>query len=174
MESGEPTTTDASAPAPIEQPPRKPRTLALIGLIVSAVALLGAFGSPWIIDALEPPTTAREIGEVAADIATGFKDRLTQRLSGSDQTTDPMPPARTGRPWTASRWVPLAVVGLGSIGALLGVIGWVLREDRRYVWAAGLLGVAAIGVIWVSTLIAVAIGLILIWIVLTGLGITGS
>ena len=133
-------------------PPRR-GWLGWPGLTVALFALAIAAGGPWLADRLDPPAPK-------AELAVRIKGRLVATLRGQ---LEARAKANRGR-W--SRWLPGIAVGLGVLGASLGALGWVRREQERLCGAAVAVGAAAV-VFPYAVLLAGAVLLLLLaaWLV---------
>ncbi|CTQ62026.1 MAG: hypothetical protein RIE06_04880 [Roseibium album] len=132
----------------------------LAGIVFGAVALVLALflHSAGPID--PQPTIGQSIGEIAADI----RESALRGLKGEPQ---PEPQAQV---WGLDRILQTCAYVLAGIAIVLGVIGFVMRENRRVVAAAVGLGGLAIGFqlfVWTVMIIA---GVIIIGYILANLG----
>ncbi|MEO0980659.1 MAG: hypothetical protein AAFY24_25590 [Pseudomonadota bacterium] len=132
----------------------------LTGMALGAVALVLALflhsAGP-----LDPqPTVGQSLGEIAADISTS----ALKKLKGEE-----LPPPEA-QPWSLDRTLSTAAYVLAGLAVILGVVSFVLRENRRVAIAAVGFGGIAIGFqlfVWTVMIIA---GVIIIGYILTHLG----
>lgn len=122
--------------------------LGLIGLVVSFIGLAVTIFVPMVMDARQPP---RELSDVLADTAIKIKERVTNQKAAT-------PPPETN--WRMIAIISASVVGF--IGAVLGVISWIRREDLRLSQAAIGVGVIAIAFHHILAAVVVIIALALI------------
>lgn len=169
-----------------EQTTSRRNTFGIIGLIISAIALLIGLTSPWIIDAVEPPPPPPkqiELSDVIADAAVkaweGIQDKKDQRsgkkVDGKDSTkadTAAQPQKQAARqPFTISKWLPLAVMIAGFAGLMLGVGSFLRLEDHRLAKVTIVLGAAAVASHWILIMFAVVIVLTLLSFLGIGFGL---
>ena len=130
--------------------------MAFLGLSVGLLV-------PWLTELRQPPNQAAEeaVADFAADIIKRAKERLKQNQL-------PPPPAPEKVFWPAV--VSTGAIAAGLIGILLGVISWIRREDHRVSGSAVVVGAAAVAWQYLLLAAAVAIFLVLLYIVLANLG----
>ncbi len=132
----------------------------LTGMALGAIALVLALflhsAGP-----LDPqPTVGQSIGEIAADISTS----ALKKLKGEGL------PEPQARPWSLDRTLSTVAYVLAGLALILGVVSFVLRENRRVAVAAVGFGGIAIGFqlfVWTVMIIA---GVIIIGYILSHLG----
>ena len=126
----------------------KKRTLGVIGVIVGFVALSCAFLSPWIQEAIDPPKKTLE--ESTVDFAGRLAEAAKAKVKGEEYVA-----ANTEQP-KPSRFIFPTVIGMGLVGAGLG-IGSMLKSEQRMIGGGAIaLGIGAVVVQW-SIIIASAI-----------------
>ncbi|WP_298822154.1 hypothetical protein [uncultured Roseibium sp.] len=132
----------------------------ITGMMAGAIALILAL----FIHSAGPfdpqPTIGQSIGEIAADIRTS----ALKGLKGEAQT------AAEAKAWSLDRILSASAYVLGGIAIILGVVGFVLKENRRIVIAAVGFGGLAVGFqlfVWTVMIIA---GVIIIGYILANLG----
>lgn len=132
----------------------------LAGIMFGAIALVMALflhgAGP-----LDPqPTVGQSIGEIAADI----RQSAIRGLKGEPQ------PAPQAQPWSLDRILETSAYVLGGLAIILGVLSFVLKENRRYATAAVGIGGVAIGFqlfVWTVMIIA---GVVIIGYIIANLG----
>ncbi|WP_434053521.1 MAG: hypothetical protein RDA78_01045 [Roseibium sp.] len=132
----------------------------LTGMALGAIALVLALflhsAGP-----LDPqPTVGQSIGEIAADI----RSSALKGLRGEEL------PEPEARPWSLDRTLATAAYILAGLAVILGIVSFVLRENRRVAVAAVGFGSIAIGFqlfVWTVMIIA---GVIIIGYILGHLG----
>jgi hypothetical protein len=135
------------------------------GLAIAFIASIAAVMSPWILDAISPPT--KTIDEVAVDVAINIKDRLVAKAKGQEfvaQTKNHKIPS-------LRRWYPPTTIGIGLLGMCLGIVGFTRRESTRMSASAVTVGLAAIVFQYFLLLAAAIILILLIGIILNASGI---
>ena len=128
----------------------------LVGMVLGAIALVLTLflhsAGP-----LDPqPTIGQSIGEIAADI----RQSALRGLKGEPQ------PSPQAHPWNQDRILGTSAYVLAGLAVVLGILGFVLRENRRVALAAVGFGGLAIGFqlfVWTVMIIAgvIIIGYIL-------------
>ncbi len=93
---------------------------------------------------------AREISGVLADTIVKAADKLRHK-----QTAPPLAPPPVG--WPVSKQLGLAASVCGFIGVVFGCISWLVREHRRWTWAALSVSIAALA--WTHVVVVVAIAI---------------
>ncbi|WP_299475100.1 hypothetical protein [uncultured Roseibium sp.] len=110
---------------------------------------------------LDPqPTIGQSIGEIAADIRTSALKGLKGEALPDPQT----------QPWSLDRILQTSAYVLAGLAVIFGVVGFVLKENRRLAGAAVCFGGLAIGFqmfVWTAMLIA---GVIIIGYIIANVG----
>ena len=101
------------------------RTLGVIGILVGFLALAGAFLSPWIQDAIDPP--AKPLEETAVDFAERLTEAAAARIKG--EVYEPDVTMVEAKP---SRFLFPGIIGLGMVAVGLGP-GSLLRSEPKLV-----------------------------------------
>ncbi len=142
---------------------KRPRKLALTGVLIGLIALAGAvfhfFGGP--IE--EPPT----IEEYVAGKAASMKEAVAAKVRGEKYD-----PPTAADEYDADEIAEMALVGSGVLAVALGVFGFISREERRSSGAALVLGTAAITFQFIATLVTVIVGFIIFLIIISSGGIS--
>ena len=151
----------------LEMEKKKKKTLGAVGCIIGFIALVAAFLSPHIAEAIDPPQ--KPIEESFADFAVKLKDATVAKMKGKEYEPEVEPEERL----PSATLIP-AIITLGMVGTGFGV-GGLLREERTAISSAAItLGITAAVVQW-SLLIAGAIIACLLLAVVCGmLGIDPS
>lgn len=140
------------------------RTLGVIGILVGFLALAGAFLSPWIQDAIDPP--AKPLEETAVDFAERLTEAAAARIKG--EVYEPDVATVEAKP---SRFLFPAIIGLGMVAVGLG-LGSLLRSEPKLVGQGAIaLGVSAAVVQWSLLIAGALIFILLVWVVLSSLGV---
>ena len=126
---------------------KKKNILGIIGCVISFIALVAAFLSPQIAEAIDPP--AKPVEESVADFAVKLKDAAVAKMNGEEYQATP----EKRKPSAA---LFPAIIGLGMVGTGLG-LGSLLRGERKFVSGTAMtLGITA-ATVQLSILIAAAI-----------------
>ena len=136
-------------------------TFAIIGSIIGFLALIFAFLSPWIAEAIDPPP--KPVEESVVDFATKLKDAAVAKMKGEEykgEVTEKVP----------SNYLPPAVIAFGMIGAGFGVGSIFAGEKKSFSGCAITLGVSAVVVQWSIMIVAALIFVLLVMVVLGVLG----
>jgi len=141
---------------------KKNNTLGITGCVISFVALIAAFLSPQIAEAIDPP--AKSIEESAVDFALKLKDVVAAKMKGEEYHSEP----QEKKP---SSYLFSALIGFGMIGTGFG-LGSLIRGERKSIAGGAMtLGITAAIVQWSLLIAGAIIFLLLIAIVLGELGI---
>lgn len=132
-------------------------TYSRVGMLLGAVALLAAVVLPFA----GPLERRPSVGEAVAGRVATLRDRTVAAIQGR-----PAPPAPAQSAWDADRIARTATSGLGAAAIILGVIGFVRREDRRAALAAIGLGAGAIAFQMLVVAIVVVVVLVVLSVVL--------
>jgi hypothetical protein len=141
-----------------EAPKKKP--FAIVGTVIGFLALVAAFLSPWIAEAIDPPPPAppeRSLIEFALTI---------KNAAESGEVTPAAP-----RQKLPSDYLPPAVIAVGMIGAGFGLLAFFVGEPWRFATCAVVLGVGAAVVQWSIIIVAAVFGLLLLVLILSAMGI---
>ena len=142
---------------------KKRNTWSLTGCLIAFLALVAAFLSPQIAEAIDPPPVPLE--ETVVDFAARLKNAAMAKAKGEDY----QPPVVENEAQPSAALVPL-VIGVGLLGTGLG-LGGLIRGERTSLSAAAMgLGISAAMVQW-SIIFAGA--LLLILLVVSVLGTLG-
>jgi hypothetical protein len=126
-------------------------------MLLGAIALLAAV----IVPFAGPLERRPSLEEAVTGRAATLRDRTVAVLQGR-----PVPPAPAPSAWNADRVAMTATSGIGAMAAILGVIGFVRREDRRAAFAAIGLGIGAIAFQMLIFAMVVAAVLLVLFMVL--------
>lgn len=132
--------------------PTKKR-LGITGVIVGFLALSGAFLSPWIQDAIDPP--GKSLEESAFDLADRIAAVAKARAAGEEYIS----PETTGK--NPSRFLFPGIIAMGMVATGFGLGSLIASEPRVVGGSAVALGIGAVAVQW-SLLIAGAVVLVLL------------
>jgi hypothetical protein len=141
---------------------KKKNTLGITGCIISFVALVAAFLSPQIAEAIDPP--AKPIEESAVDFALKLKDVAVAKAKGEEYQSEPIEK-------NPSSYLFTAVIGFGMIGTGFGLGSLIKGENKNISGGAMALGITAAIVQWSLLIAGVIIFFLLVAIVLGALGI---
>ena len=119
---------------------QKKGTLGLIGIVMGFVALALAFLSPWIQDAIDPPS--KTIEEKAVDFAGRLAEAAKAKLRGEKYI-----PATITEPKPSRFYIP-GIIGMGLLAAGFGILSLLTSEPRLIGCGAITLGVSAALVQW--------------------------
>lgn len=130
------------------------------GLVIGAIALVLVMVHFWGGPFEPQPTIGQVIGETAADIRIS----AVRALKGEPQ---PAPQAQT---WGIDRTLQTAGPVLAAAAIVCGILGFILRENRRVVVGAAGLGALALGFqVFTWTVLMIA-GVILLIGIMSNLG----
>ena len=141
---------------------KKKNTLGITGCIISFVALVAAFLSPQIAEAIDPP--AKPIEESAVDFALKLKDVAVAKAKGLEYQSEPIEK-------NPSSYLFIAVIGFGMVGTGFGLGSLIKGENKNISGGAMTLGITAAIVQWSLLIAGVIIFFLLVAIVLGALGI---
>ncbi|MFT5836605.1 MAG: hypothetical protein ACI9ZV_000101 [Candidatus Azotimanducaceae bacterium] len=141
---------------------KKKNTLGITGCIISFIALVAAFLSPQIAEAIDP--SAKPIEESAVDFALKLKDVAEAKMKGEEYQAEPIEK-------NPSSYLFTAVIGFGMIGTGFGLGSLIKGENRSISGGAMTLGIIAAVVQWSLLIAGVIIFLLLVTTVLGMLGI---
>lgn len=119
-----------------DQVPRRRERFGMTGVIVGAVALAVGIGHVFLGPINPPPP----FEEVVAGKLVGLRDAVAGRLSGTEYRTA----SADSRRLDADRVLEAATALAGVSALLLGMVGFIRREDLRVSGSAAALGTAAI------------------------------
>jgi hypothetical protein len=142
---------------------KKKNTLAAIGSIIGFIALVFAFLSPWIADAIDPPD--KPVEESVVDFATKLKNAAAAKMKGEEyegELDEKVP----------SDYLPPVVIAFGMIGVGFGLGSFFAGEKKSFAGCAVTLGVSAAVVQWSIVLVAALLIIFLVVAVLGALGIS--
>jgi len=126
--------------------------LGISGCVIAFIALVSAFLSPQIAEAIDPPT--KPIEESAVDFALKLKEAAKAKMKGEEYKSE----ARKKKP---SDHLVAGIIGLGMVGTGFGLGSLIRGESRNIAGGAMAIGICAAIVQW-SILFAGAIIFILI------------
>lgn len=141
---------------------KKKNTLGITGCIISFVALVAAFLSPQIAEAIDPP--AKPIEESAVDFALKLKDVAIAKSKGEEYQSEPTKK-------NPSSYLFTAVICIGMVGTGFGLGSLIKGENKNISGGAMTLGITAAIVQWSLLIAGVIIFFLLVAIVLGALGI---
>jgi len=141
---------------------KKRNTLGITGCIISFMALVFAFFSPQIAEAIDPP--AKSVEESAVHFAQKLKEVAAAKMKGEEYHSEPQEKNPSG-------YLFSAVIGFGMVGTGFG-LGSLIRGERKSISGVAMtLGITAAIVQWSLFIAGVLIFLILVLIVLAALGV---
>ncbi|MGJ8651684.1 MAG: hypothetical protein ACSHX8_00290 [Opitutaceae bacterium] len=140
----------------------KNNTLGIVGCIIGFIALVAAFLSPQIAEAIDPP--AKPIEESAVDFALKLKAVAEAKMKGEEYQVEPVDKNPSAHLFTA-------VIAFGMIGTGLGVGSLIRGENKNISGGAMTLGITAAVVQWSILIAGIIIFLLIVAIVLGALGI---
>lgn len=141
---------------------KKKNTLGIAGCIISFIALVAAFLSPQIAEAIDPP--AKPIEESVVDFALKLKNAAEAKMKGEAYQAEPIEK-------NPSSYLFTAVIGFGMIGTGFGLGSLIRGENKNISRGAISLGIIAAVVQWSLLIAGVIIFLLLVAIVLGKIGI---
>ena len=138
-------------------------TLAIIGTTIGFVALVAAFLSPWIADAIDPPE--KPVEESLVDFAVKIKDAAAAKMKGEEYKGD------IGEK-SPSDYVPPVVIAFGMVGVGFGFGSFMRGEKKSYSGMAIGIGVSAAVVQWSIVIVVTIICILIIGMILSALGVS--
>lgn len=132
-------------------------TYSRIGMLLGALALLAAIILPFA----GPLERRPSLEEAVAGRVAALRERTVAAIQGR-----PAPPALIQSAWDADRIARTATSGIGAVAIILGVIGFVRREDRRAALAAIGLGAGAVAFQMLVAAIVVVVVLVVLSVLL--------
>ncbi len=140
----------------------KKNGIGVVGCLISFVALVVAFLSPQIAQAIDPPP--KPIEEKAVDFAVKLKDAAIARVKGEEYVAEPE------KKKLSAMLIP-AVIGTGMLGVGFGLASMLRGERKAFANTAILLGIGAAVVQWSIVFASVLIFFLLVGLVLEAMGI---
>lgn len=129
---------------------------AVIGLVISLLALSLSVTTPWILTELSPPAPLLE--DVAIEKAMSIKDKIIAAAKGEEYKTVQSPIAP--KHWT-DYW-SLIVISISVCGVILGTVGFVAAKDR---WLGGTaIGFGLVAIVAQYAIIALAVFILIFFI----------
>ena len=122
--------------------------MAFLGLLCGFIGL-GIATYRMSVEAKAPPSPKKQ--EIIGSLADAIKKTVDKFRP--KEVNPPPPPADVS--WPVSRKLGLAATVCGFVAVVMGCISWLVREQRRWTWAALCVGIAAMA--WTHVVVAVAI-----------------
>ncbi|HAV13595.1 MAG TPA: hypothetical protein DCX06_08930 [Opitutae bacterium] len=141
---------------------KQKNTLGIVGCLIGFIALVTAFLSPQIAEAIDPP--AKPIEESAVDFALKLKAVAEAKMKGEEYQVEPVEKNPSAHLFTA-------VIAFGMIGTGCGLGSLIRGENKNISGGAMTLGITAAIVQWSLLIAGVIIFFILVALVLGALGI---
>ncbi len=138
------------------------RTLGMIGIVLGFLALAGAFLSPWIQDAIDPP--AKPLEERAVGFAGRLADAAKAKMKGEEYVPATAPEAKP------SRFLFPGIIALGMLAMGFGLGSLLSSEPKMVGGGAVALGLSAAVVQWSIILAGAILMILIVMAVLTLLG----
>jgi hypothetical protein len=138
--------------------PKRGIRLALIGILISFLALGLAVYRTSLESTPPPPPTARDVSDVLSDTFKKTVDKIRRKPANP-------PPAANTPAWSTSQKLALAASACGFLGAAFGCASLLFREQRRWTWTA--IGIGLLALAWNHVIVAIGLGVgiaILLWI----------
>jgi len=135
-----------------------------LGLVFGAIALLLALVHFWAGPFSPQPT----LETVIADKASAIRETTLKALKGEEYSEV------VKRSWNADKTIELTVAILSGLAIILGLLAFIKKAPKRLAGGAAVLGIGAIGFQMFTFYIGGLLLILLIWVVLSQIGIDFS
>ncbi len=133
-----------------------------IGLSIALLVMILSLTSPWIAGAISPPESVED--QAVAKVLS-IKDKLAKGLKGEEYKSEE-------KQFSFVSALNFSIIFFAAVAVILGVLGFVKREDNRMSGAAIAIGASLVLFQYFLMLAAALIVLFLVGAILKGLFIT--